>query len=413
MGGINLGAFMQGAVEGYDKGIKRSQDSARFQREQTQWAEEDRQLAAKKEFETQITGLRTSINSGSGDFANFLRPDAKAARESGVPTPGEETAKRSDNPLMNMGEGLYANQEAVDALYYNKLADITEKFYSIADPAKGALVREDLNAKRDAKFERRRKEAVALAMNGQREGLVAAQSAYKMYKDGRNVDTNSGTFDKATQTWVGINITDEAGKVLETRDFTPEHMMSILYMSDPAAMLSMQINQKKLGLEEAAGQRDAKKLPYEIGALQAKTFADREYGGALSGQKLATMEVAEQQKRAALFDPFFKQHEISPNAPPSEQDRLRISNAQTAAMRAAAEGLHSSKSAFDAAGRPVSAAAASTAVLSLMAMRLVNGVLPGVVPVQGAMANTHVGVKLPSGEIVAVPKGTVRSIINR
>lgn len=329
MGGINLGAFFQGAVEGYDKGIARQRDQERYDREQKQWAEEDRQLTARKKYETDLLALQKDVREGGGDFASYLRSDITEARKNGLPSPGAEAAKTNNNPLMNMGEGLYRNQEAAYDMYYTKLADITEQFYAVSDPVKATTARETLMTLRDNKFEKTRKDAVAMMLAGDRTGLAAADTAYKLYKDGRNVDTKSGQFDPKTQSWNGVNIVNDKGEVVETRNFTRDDQISILHMSSPEKMVEYFNEMKKIGFLANKDAREAAAHQGEMRLTEAQARKANSEASYYTGAKTGLALDAANRKEAEFIAKQFGTLQYSTGMAPVQRAEIDRLNAAT------------------------------------------------------------------------------------
>lgn len=303
--GFNLGTFAGGLSKGANDVIDmwNKIDESKYRKEEID--EKRRTRKANEDFAKDLETLRTERREGTGSFEDLLSDDVRNSRTqpAGIATPGAETPQPragSKNPLLDGGEGLYRNQKLADDRYYNRLADIQERLYSVVDPAKAVLVREQLAELRDKDFERTRKTATAALLAGAPNALSLANKAYGFQKDGLQIDTTSGKFDPNTG-WSGINIVDKDGKVTQSMNFTPDDIMKMYFASTPDKLVDFNMKSQDMAIK-------VKKLPFEINSLAASAKKDSNIGDYYGIAKGTLDNANVDSKIATEFRPFYEQN---------------------------------------------------------------------------------------------------------
>ena len=324
--GFNLGTFAGGLSKGANDVIDmwNKIDESKYRKEEID--EKRRIRKANEDFAKDLETLRTERREGSGSFEDLLSDDVRNSRtqQAGIATPGAETPQPrtgSKNPLLDGGEGLYRNQKLADDRYYNRLADIQERLYSVVDPAKAVLVREQLAELRDKDFERTRKTATAALLAGHPNALSLANKAYGFQKDGFQIDTTSGKFDPNTG-WSGVNIVDKDGKVTQTMNLTSDDIMKMYFASTPDQLVDFNMKSRDMQIKE-------EKLPFEKDSLAASASKDRGIGDYYRVAKGSLDSANIDQKIESAFKPYLDAREkVETYMDPVARGKVQEKNAQ-------------------------------------------------------------------------------------
>ena len=328
--GFNLGTFAGGVSKGANDVIDmwNKIDESKYRKEEQD--EKSRIRKANADFAKDLETLRTERREGTGSFEDLLSDDVKNSRTqpSGIATPGAETPQPrtgSKNPLLDGGEGLYRNQKLADDRYYNRLADLQERLYSITDPSKAVLVREQMAELRDKDYERSRKTATAALLSGAPNALSLANQAYGFQKDGFQIDTTSGKFDPKAG-WQGVNIVDKDGKVTQTMNFTRDDIMNLYFSSTPDKLVDYNMKSRDMAIKET-------KLPFETGALSASAKKDRSIGNYYDGAKGQMDSVANDTRIESSFKPYLSEgiRKVESYMSKDDKDAIAAHNAQVEA----------------------------------------------------------------------------------
>ncbi len=328
--GFNLGTFAGGVSKGANDVIDmwNKIDESQYRKEEVD--EKRRIRKANEDFAKDLAVLRDERKSGTGQFEDLLNDDVKASRtqQPGIATPGAEPVQPktgSNNPLLDGGEGLYRNQKLADDRYYNRLADLQERLYSVIDPSKAVMVREQMAELRDKDYERGRKTATAALLSGAPNALALANQAYGFQKDGLSIDTTSGKFDQKAG-WSGVNIVDKDGKVVQSMNLTRDDIMNLYFASTPEKLVDFNMKSRDMQIKET-------KLPFETGALAASAKKDRSIGNYYDGAKGQMDSVANDTRIESAFKPYLSEgiRKVESYMSKDDKDAIAAHNAQVEA----------------------------------------------------------------------------------
>lgn len=414
--GFNLGTFAGGVSKGANDVIDmwNKIDESQYRKEEQD--EKRRIRKANEDFAKDLATLRDERKNGTGQFEDLLSDDVKASRQApaGITTPGSEPVKPktgSNNPLLDGGEGLYRNQKLADDRYYNRLADLQERLYSVIDPAKAVMVREQMAELRDKDYERGRKTATAALLSGAPNALALANQAYGFQKDGLSIDTTSGKFDQKTG-WSGVNIVDKDGKVVQTMNLNRDDIMNLYFASTPEKLVDFNMKSRDMQIKE-------KKLPFETDALAASAKKDRSIGNYYDGAKSQMDSVANDTRIESAFKPYLTEGIRKVESYMSDADKAKINahNAQVEATVGTAIDLYKdpANKGKTSAGKMMDV---SRQIYGMQLTRTADGVV-GVdmsswsIPKDSKLASTHYAYTDPAGGVTYVRKERIDAVIDR
>ena len=414
--GFNLGTFAGGLSKGANDVIDmwNKIDESKYRKEEVD--EKRRIRKANEDFAKDLETLRTERREGSGSFEDLLSDDVRNSRiqPSGIATPGAETPQPrtgSKNPLLDGGEGLYRNQKLADDRYYNRLADLQERLYSVVDPSKAVMVREQMAELRDKDYERSRKTATAALLAGSPNALSLANQAYGFQKDGFQIDTTSGKFDPKTG-WSGVNIVDKDGKVTQTMNFTRDDIMNLYFSSTPDKLVDFNMKSRDMQIKE-------KKLPFETGALAASAKKDSSIGNYYDGAKVQMDTANVDSKIETAFKPYLTENLQKEQTwmDPKQKEKVAARNALTEATVGTAMEIYRD---------PANKGKASTGKMmdvsrQIYGMQLTKNAKGEVgvdmsawsVPKDEKIAGTHYAYTDPAGGVTYVRKERIDAVIDR
>jgi hypothetical protein len=353
-GGIGAGA--KSAVDlltSLDEAQDRKEDRKFLREEQ---AEKRRIRQAQVDYATQLENLRKERQSGTGSFEQYVNDGIRQARSvQGVASPASDTSNAygSRNPLMDGGEGLYGNQSVADNHYYDRLGQIQERLYSVTDPTKVTMVREEIDALRERGYDRQRKLAASALISGAPNAIRLANQAYGFQRDGFALDDKSGTFDPQ-KGWTGINLVDKNGQVSRTMDLTTEDIAKLYLAGDPARLVEFNLKNRGVIAQEKSADASvvsANASATSAGAAVTRANADAAqvpsqnrlrdaqadyYGGAAAGIRQSQADA----RIESMFAPFAKEQVIDPNLPTDRQAIIRQSNTNLAIQKGLATELY-------------------------------------------------------------------------
>lgn len=360
---FNFGAFAGGIGTGAKNAIDMmtSLEEAEDRKEERKFRREEmdekrRIRQAQIDYATQLENLKKERQSGTGTFEQFVSDGIRQARSTqGVASPAADTSNAygSRNPLMDGGEGLYANQSVADNHYYDRLAAIQEKLYSVTDPTKVTMVREEIDALRERGYDRQRKLAASALISGAPNAIRLANQAYGFQRDGFALDEKSGTFDPE-KGWTGVNLIDKNGQVARTMNFTTDDIAKLYLAGDPARLVEYNLKERGVRAQEKgadasvtsanasvtsanAAARNADSNAAEVPSKNRLRDAQANYyGGAADGIRQSQMD----QRIESMFAPFAKEQVIDPNLPTERQAIIRQANTNLAIQKGLATELY-------------------------------------------------------------------------
>jgi hypothetical protein len=344
----NWGALAGGIGGGISAGvdIMDKLENSDFKKEEREaWRGEQEEKKRKREallkHQQGINALNEERRTGTGSFETFLAASVRDQRKNGIATPGADRSRAygSNNPLMNGGEGLYGNQDDADSHYYARLANLQTEYYAVADPAKVPLIGEELAALRDKGYERNRKAATVALMSGAPGALEMANRAYGFQKDGFQLDTTSGTFDKE-KGWSGVKLIDANGKPVKEMNFTPSDIMRLYLSSTPDKLVDFNLKERQVGAAETsagasvtsanASMMNARSTAAGVESKNALNYATANYyNTAKSDAEALKAETAADN----AFKEFGKPLAIDPNLPREKQNEIQMLNDDNASKR--------------------------------------------------------------------------------
>lgn len=254
---------------------------------------------------------------------------------------------------MDGGEGLYSNQSVADNHYYDRLAAIQEKLYSVTDPTKVTMVREEIDALRERGYDRQRKLAASALISGAPNAIRLANQAYGFQRDGFALDEKSGTFDPQ-KGWTGVNLIDKNGQVARTMNFTTDDIAKLYLAGDPARLVEFNLKERGVRAQEKgadasvtsanasvtsanAAARNADSNAAEVPSKNRLRDAQADYyGGAASGIRQSQAD----SRIESMFAPFAKEQVIDPNLPTERQAIIRQANTNLAIQKGLATELY-------------------------------------------------------------------------
>ena len=267
--GIGLGAFIQGATDGYDKARQRD-----IQDEQAQWAREDHAEIknlrdSKKKWGEEMEAERLAHANGRTP-GQELTPEAQAvsdkadasydrtenARFRGIATPDTDAtaapAAPADDKSLSMtpedrhifndaGEGKYKNQAAANNAHWDRLKEITAQHYARTGQTDQMMqLDKQIDDWKESAYNPLRKAAAAAVATGHPDAINQvnkfAQAA------GLGFSYSGGSFDKATNTYTGVEVTGPDGKTVK-ENLPAQTIYSTLSALTPEKRLEMGISQ--------------------------------------------------------------------------------------------------------------------------------------------------------------------------
>ena len=230
-----IGAFLSGAVQGYDRSLEQRRNEERDQRERTRFEMEKKELERKdaertrqEDIRSRMESLNKEYQSQSGAFSQFASPeqqavgqeverkaalsfgraeDAKFARQAGITPPGAGQVPQESASVTPQEDGFlkapmkYQNPRAAEDLYYKQLSGLLKEDYANkGDLGRATMVDAEIAGLREKQYEPARRAAAAAAIMGA--GPEALQplldKVYGAWNDGRDMKVLSSSVDPKT-----------------------------------------------------------------------------------------------------------------------------------------------------------------------------------------------------------------------
>lgn len=230
-----IGAFLSGAVQGYDRALDQRRNEERDQRERTRFEMEKKELERKdaertrqEDIRSRMESLNKEYQSQSGAFAQFANPeqqavgqeverkaalsfgraeDAKFARQAGITPPGAGQVPQESASVTPQEDGFlkapmkYQNPRAAEDFYYKQLSGLLKEDYANkGDLGRATMVDAEIAGLREKQYEPARRAAAAAAIMGA--GPEALQplldKVYGAWNDGRDMKVLSSSVDPKT-----------------------------------------------------------------------------------------------------------------------------------------------------------------------------------------------------------------------
>ncbi len=384
MGGINIGAFLTGAVEGYNKGRDREIEEERNVRDRERWTAEKASIDAKKVFAAETQAIEKESATGTGRFESIEK-----IAQPGVPAEGGAAA--SSNPFMRGGKGVYTNQQHADDLRYQLLAESHKKMLSVTDPDKVHMVDDTYRTMRESRLEARYAPAFLGAMNGNKAGL---DDVSKLFKDlgGIEYDTSNAIWDAKNGQWTGVGASDGKGG-FQPRNITTTDLASLSLFAKPHNIADHIMKAGDQVLKERGVKVEEAMLPSRIAANKASAFESTAKGQYYGVDAARLKTEAAEQKDTQLWMKFFPLEDVKPGM--GEQHRLPIEARNRVSQQKMAIGKEITRVGIGPSGKPPSIEVAAEIAGLVSAgdkSRLVN------------QSGDKYGVRSSSGSVIYVPK---------
>lgn len=292
--GLNFGAFVQGATEGYDKGRQRA-----IQDEKMDWERaEQKEKADIRTARDDLANSLSSINKDSaygklpGSADNALEQQTPAqtdvpvqgaiaspdqAAPASAPAPAKEV-DRLANPYMQNGEGLYKNQKLADDAKYKATRDAYANYFTrIGQPEKVLTLDKAVNEMREAAYDPVRKHALAAVSSGQ-PGAMDMVNKFSQAA-GLGFTYEGGQYDSKNHAWTGVKVTGSDGKSsVETIPVATFGQVMGALTFDKA--LELRFNREDTARKFAIEDKNAESQRISANAASTKAGAESRYADA-------------------------------------------------------------------------------------------------------------------------------------
>lgn len=230
-----IGAFLSGAVQGYDRSLEQRRNDERDERERLRFDMERKELERKdaertrqEDIRSRMETLNKEYQSQSGAFSQFANPeqqavgqeverkgalsyaraeDAKFARQAGITPPGAGQTPQESASVTPQEDGFlkapmkYQNPRAAEDLYYKQLSGLLKEDYANkGDLGRATMVDAEIAGLREKQYEPARRAAAAAAIMGA--GPEALQplldKVYGAWNDGRDMKVLGTSVDPKT-----------------------------------------------------------------------------------------------------------------------------------------------------------------------------------------------------------------------
>lgn len=299
-------------VEGYGQNVRRAEamerDQKRFEWEQADQDAKAKARAAADEYATQIKQLNSDRANGRLPGADDnLTEEAVSAQQKGdesyaraedrrfgitpqqaAQQPGRMAADASATPtareaniFKSGGEGLYKNQKVADDAYYSKLYETTANYLAATGQHDKIMdLQKRINDMREQGYEPTRKAAAAAVAMGDPNALRLVAKASSLAGLPNTIDPDSGTFDRDTQTYKGVKVTDSSGKT-EVKDLAAPQLLAAIGAIDAGKAIEFHFTRKDTEAKQKVEQQKADAETTKAGAYadmardNARTNAER------------------------------------------------------------------------------------------------------------------------------------------
>lgn len=317
MGGIKLGAFLGGAVDGYNTARKRAAEEERLSWERDEQDEKKKAREARSEFSASMEKLRQDRANGmlAGGEDNLTEngiqhvqsyqqkatapkqtaiaapadaapAEAPAQQQTAIAVPGAAPApqqapapqeNRVANPFKSSGEGLYKNQRLADDAYYNGVRDITARYLErTGQMDKLATLDKQINDMRESAYDPIRKAAAAALATGQPNAMKLAAHAMSLSGIPVQFDETSGVYDAKSQMWKGVKSRGADGKE-RVEDMHVTQMLTAINSLDPARLVEFTVGRGDKERELSIKEKDSESQRITANASATRAGAEKTY----------------------------------------------------------------------------------------------------------------------------------------
>lgn len=308
--GMNLaavGSFAQGATEGYDRARKRAIEDERQSWERADQEDKQRMRDARKSYEEEMAAARKEVaegrwagaeltDKGKQFVAQQQQPAEQAAPQDAAtsatsatrtaiapPSEGQPPAAQpAPKPKLpydfrQNGEGLYANQKAVNDGYWDRVRDITTRYYEKTGQIdKIPEIDDKVRKWKDGRYTELRSATAAAIATGDPGAMQMASHLTELMGTGAKFDGSNAKFDPKTQMWNGVRTVGPDGKE-HIENLSSVQLMTAIGHFSPENLVKFNVDENDKNRKFAIEEKNADSQRISANASATRAGAEKTY----------------------------------------------------------------------------------------------------------------------------------------